>query len=45
MFDWETEEEKLVRRMKIPANKKLEALHAMHQFVLKTMTKKRRNIF
>jgi len=44
-FGWETQEEKLMRYMKISAKKKLEWLWKMHEFTLAAATKKRRAIF
>ena len=38
-FDWESEEEKLLRYMKIPAHKKMEWLRQMHEFIVKTSSK------
>ena len=39
-FDWESEEKRLERFMKIPAKKKLEWLHKMHEFIVKSSSKK-----
>lgn len=39
-FGWETEEEKLLKYMKWPAKKKLEWLRQMHEFTVKTSSKK-----
>ncbi len=44
-FSWETEEEKLLRFMKIPPKKKLEWLNEMRKFMLKASTKKQRVIW
>lgn len=44
-FGWESENEKLLRSMKIPAQKKLEWLYAAHCFAQKTLTSKQRKIF
>ena len=40
---WETEEEKLIRFMKIPPKKKLEWLYQMHQLLTKAWTKKKKH--
>ena len=37
---WESEDEKLLRFMKIPARKKLEWLYQMNQFINKFSSKK-----
>ena len=39
-FDWETEEERLLRFMKIPPKKKLEWLHEMREFMVKCSSKR-----
>ena len=39
-FDWESEAEKRSRYMKIPAKKKLEWLRQMHEFTVKTSSKR-----
>jgi len=44
-FRWETEEEKLLRYIKIPAKKKLEWLYQMQQFMRKAWTKKQKEDF
>ena len=44
-FGWESEDEKMLRYMKIPARKKLEWLKEMHDFLLATATPRRRKIF
>jgi len=44
-FGWESDEEKILRYMKISPKKKLEWLQAMHDFLLVTATPKRRKIF
>lgn len=36
IFEWEKEEEKLLRYMKIPPKKKLEWLRKMHEFTVKS---------
>jgi hypothetical protein len=40
IFQWETEEERLLRFMKIPPKKKLEWLHQMHEFMVKCSSKR-----
>jgi len=45
IFQWETEDEKLLKSMRIPPKKKLEWLQKMHNFLRKSMTKKQREIF
>ena len=42
---WESKKQKLLRTVKISAQKKLEWLYQMHQFVLRTMTPKQKKIF
>ena len=44
IFKWETEEERLLRFMKIPAKKKLEWLRQMQEFTLKCLSKKGKKI-
>ena len=44
IFEWETEEERLIRFMKIPVKKKLEWLREMHEFTLKCSSKRTRLI-
>jgi len=44
-FQWETEQEKLLRFKRIPAKKKLEFLWQMHELIRSAYTKKRRKIF
>ena len=44
-FEWECEEEKLKRFMRISAKKKMEWLYQMHEFIKKAYTKKQRDIF
>ena len=44
-FGWESEEEKLLRYMKIPVKKKMEWLQAMHDFTLAMATPERKKIF
>lgn len=40
IFEWETEEERLLRFMKIPAKKKLEWLRQMNEFITKCSSKR-----
>jgi hypothetical protein len=40
IFEWETEEERLLRFMKIPPKKKLEWLCQMHEFMVKCSSKR-----
>ena len=44
IFEWETEEERLLRFMKIPPKKKLEWLRQMHEFMVKCSSKRTRAI-
>ncbi|MDP2929935.1 MAG: hypothetical protein Q8O01_07770 [Candidatus Omnitrophota bacterium] len=44
-FGWDTEEEKLLRHMKIPPKKKMEWLQKMHDLLLATATSERKKIF
>ncbi len=39
-FEWETEDERLLRFMKIPPKKKLEWLQEMHEFMVKCSSKR-----
>jgi hypothetical protein len=39
-FEWETEEERLKRYMKIPPKKKLEWLRQIHEFTVKSSSKR-----
>jgi len=39
IFKWETEEERLLRLMKIPPKKKLEWLYRMNEFMAKYSSK------
>jgi hypothetical protein len=39
-FEWETEEQRLLRFMKIPAKKKLEWLRQIHEFTVKSSSKR-----
>lgn len=45
MFRWESQEEKLLRFMRIPAKKKMEWLYQMHELLNKSLTKKQRDIY
>ncbi|MCG2711843.1 MAG: hypothetical protein L6416_05925 [Candidatus Omnitrophica bacterium] len=40
IFDWENEEERLKRFISISPKKKLEWLHQMHSFILKSSSKR-----
>jgi hypothetical protein len=42
---WESEEERLLKFMKIPAKKKLEWLYQMHQFINKFYSKRKKKFF
>jgi hypothetical protein len=44
IFKWETEEERLLRFIKISPKKKLEWLRDMHEFILKCSSKQDRLI-
>jgi len=44
IFEWETEEERLLRFMKIPPKKKLEWLQKMHEFMVKCSSKRIKSI-
>ncbi len=44
-FGWESEEEKLLRYMKIPAKKKMEWLQKMHEFTLAMASPERKKMF
>ena len=39
-FEWETEEERLTRFMKIPPKKKLEWLRQIHEFTVRCSSKR-----
>jgi hypothetical protein len=43
--EWESQEERLLKFMKIAPKKKLEWLHQMHDFLRKALTKKQRYIY
>ena len=45
IFKWETEEERLLRFMKISPKKKLEWLNQMNRFLNKVWTKKQKDIY
>ena len=40
IFKWETEEERLLRLMKIPPKKKLEWLRQVNEFIVKSSSKR-----
>lgn len=44
IFSWESEEERLLRFMRIPAKKKMEWLYRMNKFLRRASTKKERDI-
>jgi hypothetical protein len=44
-FQWEQNNAKLLRSMKVPPQKKLEWLYAMHAFARRTLKGKNRRIF
>ena len=44
IFRWETEEERLLRLMRIPPYKKLEWLRQMNEFIAKYSTKRSKAI-
>jgi hypothetical protein len=44
IFKWETEEERLLRFIRIPPKKKLEWLREMHEFMVKCSSKRSRLI-
>ncbi len=44
IFKWESEEERLLRFMKIPPKKKLEWLRQMNEFMAKFSSKRTRSI-
>jgi len=44
IFEWETEEERLLRFLKIPPKKKLEWLSQMNEFVAKCSSRRRKLI-
>ncbi len=43
-FNWPTEDDLLRKHMKIPAKKKMEWLHQMHEFKVKASSKRDRLI-
>ena len=45
IFEWETDEERLLRFMKIPPKKKMEWLNQMNRFLNKVSTKKQKDIY
>lgn len=44
-FGWASEEERILRYIRIPAKKKLEWLQKMHDFLVTTATPERKKIF
>lgn len=44
IFKWESEEERLLRFMKIPPKKKLEWLRQINEFIAKCSSKRSRSI-
>lgn len=40
IFKWESEDERLLRFIKISPKKKLEWLHQMHKFIVKSSSKR-----
>lgn len=44
IFEWESEEERLLRLMKIPPKKKLEWLRQMNEFIVKYSSKRNKLI-
>lgn len=40
IFKWESEEERLLRFMRVPAKKKLEWLRQMNEFIVKCSSKR-----
>lgn len=45
IFEWESEEERLLRFMRIHPKKKLEWLRQMNEFLCKVSTKRQRDIY
>lgn len=45
IYKWESQKERLLRFMNIPAKRKLEWLRQMHYFLCKGLTKKQRYIY
>lgn len=45
IFKWQSQEDNLMRFMRIPPRKKLEWLNQMHEFLYKAYTKKQKDIF
>jgi len=45
IFKWESEEERLLKFMRIPPKKKLEWLRQMKEFLCKVSTKRQRDIY
>ncbi|MCK5493019.1 MAG: hypothetical protein KAJ14_07910 [Candidatus Omnitrophica bacterium] len=44
IFEWETENERLLRLIKIPQKKKLEWIQQMHEFIVKSFSKRNKLI-
>ena len=44
-FGWESEQDKLLRYMKIPAKKKMEWLQKIHEFTLAAASPERKKMF
>ena len=44
IFKWQTEEERLLKFMKIPPKQKLEWLRRMNEFMVKSSTKRKKKI-
>jgi len=44
IFKWETEKERLLRFMKISPKKKLEWLQQMHEFIVRSSSKRKKLI-
>ena len=45
IFKWESEEERLLKYMRVAPKKKLEWLAQMHSFLCKALTKKQRYVY
>ncbi len=45
IFKWETDEERVLRFMRISPRKKMEWLCQMHEFMRKALTGKRRKLY
>lgn len=44
IFKWETEKEKLLKYMRMPAKKKMELLNELHKFTFKFSSKNTRKL-